>query len=152
MSELLELCDEAFGGPFVGSTFGFGVGGLQLERRSNRGARGRAGGGLILAALVPAVFGLALLVSAVIRRPLLARALATREGIAAARLTIAWGIALLTIAAGQLAGALTGFGSITSPAGFATRFGFALAAETILLGGSAAYLRRSADTTDPSQP
>jgi hypothetical protein len=62
----------------------------------------------------------ALLVSAAVRRPLLTRALATSDGIARARLTIAWGIALLAIAASQLAGALAGFGSITSPAGFAT--------------------------------
>jgi hypothetical protein len=74
---------------------------------------------LILAALVPAVFGLALLVSAAIRRPLLARPLPTNVRSAAARLTPVWGIALLAIAAGQLAGALAGFGSITSPAGFA---------------------------------
>jgi hypothetical protein len=107
------------------------------------------GGGLILSALVPAVFGLALLVSAATRRPLLARVLATSDGFAAARLTIAWGIALLGIAAGQFAGALAGFGSITSPAGFASRLGFALAAETILLGPSVAYFRRSPDTTDP---
>jgi hypothetical protein len=62
-----------------------------------------------------------------------ARALTTNDGIAASRLTIVWGIALMAIAAGQLAGALVGLGSITSPAGFATRIGFALAAETILL-------------------
>ena len=124
---------------------------LQLELRSNRGARGRVAGGLIVAALVPAVFGLALLVSVAVRRPLLARVLATTER-PAARLTLAWGIALLAIAAGQLAGALAGFGSITSPTGFATRFGLALAAETILLGASAAYLHRFAETTHPSQP
>lgn len=97
-------------------------------------------------------FGLALLVLAAIRRPLLASGLATSDGIAAARLTIVWGIDLMAMAAGQLAGALVGRGSITSPAGFATRIGFALAAETILLGASAAYLRRSVDTTDPSHP
>jgi hypothetical protein len=108
------------------------------------------GGGLIPSALVPGVFAVALLVSPAIRRPLLARVLTTSDGIAAARLTIAWGIALLGIAAGQLAGALAGFGSITSPAGFVSRFGFALAVETILLAPSVAYLRRSADTTDPS--
>lgn len=113
------------------------------EPNDSRIASHRTGVGLILAALVPALFGLALLVSAAIRRPLLARALATSDGIAAARLTIVWGIALLAIAAGQLAGALAGFGSITSPAGMASRFGFALAAETLLLGASAAYLRRS---------
>ena len=124
---------------------------LQLELRSNRGARGRVAGGLIVAALVPAVFGLALLVSVAVRRPLLARVLATTER-PAARLTLAWGIALLAIAAGQLAGALAGFGSITSATGFATRFGFALAAETILLGASAAYIRRFAETAHPLQP
>ena len=124
---------------------------LQLERRSNRAGRGRVAGGLIIAALVPAVFGLALLVSAAVRRPLLTRVVATPEG-PAARLTLVWGIALLAIAAGQLAGALAGFGSITSATGFATRFGFALAAETILLGASAAYIRRFAETAHPLQP
>ena len=125
---------------------------LQPERRSSLGARARLGAGLILAALVPAAFGLALLVSAAISRPLMARALMTTDRVAATRLTIAWGIALLGIAGGQLAGTLAGFGSITSPPGFAARLGFALAAETILLGASAAYLRRSADKTDPIQP
>jgi hypothetical protein len=103
---------------------------------------------LILAALVPAVFGLALLVSAAIRRPFLTYVLTTSQRAAATRLTIAWGIALLAIAAAQLAGAVAGFESITSPAGFATRFGSALAAETILLGASVTYLRRSAHTTE----
>jgi len=46
----------------------------------------RVAGGLIIAALVPAVFGLALLVSAAVRRPLLTRVVATPEG-PAARLT-----------------------------------------------------------------
>ena len=95
------------------------------------------------------MFGLALIVSAAIMRPFLARALTKSDGITAAWLTTAWGIALLAIAAGQLAGALAGFGSITSPAGFATRFGFALAAETILLGASVAYARRSAPGEGP---
>ena len=122
---------------------------LRFERQRDRRGGGPIGGGLILAALVPAVFGLALLVSAAIRRLLLTYVLTTSQRVAATRLTIAWGIALLAIAAAQLAGAVAGFESITSPAGFATRFGSALAAETILLGASAAYLRRSAG--DPLQ-
>jgi hypothetical protein len=125
---------------------------LQLERRASRSYRVRLGGGLVLAALVPAVFGLAILASAAIGRPLIAHILTTSNRVAANRLTIVWGIALLAIAGGQLAGALTGLGSITSAPGFAARSGFALAAETILLVASFAYVRRTADTPDPRTP
>jgi hypothetical protein len=88
----------------------------KARRRSSQSVGTRLGGGLILAALVPGVFGLALLSSAVIGRPLLARAVVTSDRGAAANVTIAWGIGLIAIAAGQLAGALAGFGSIAARA------------------------------------
>jgi hypothetical protein len=98
---------------------------------------------VILAALLPAVFGVALLLSVWMRRPLLARALKPSEQAKAAPLTIAWGFALLAIASVQMAGALAGFGAIASPTGLAARTGFALVAEALLLGASMGYLARS---------
>jgi hypothetical protein len=116
----------------------------QLERSGHRPSRTRLGGALALAALLPGVFGVALLVSAWLRRPLLARALKPCEEAKSTPLTVAWGIALLAIAAVQMAGALVGFGSIASPTGLAARTGFALVAETVLLGLSMGYLARAA--------
>jgi hypothetical protein len=97
---------------------------------------------LIVSALVPALVAVALLVSAALRRPLLARYLRPSARAAAAPLTIAWGVALLAIAAVQVTGAIVGLGSITTPGGLAARTGVALAAELIVLAASAGYLAR----------
>ena len=102
------------------------------------------GVGLALAAVLPAVFAVVFLVSAALRRPVLGPAPPQSKGEIAQRLTVVWGIALVIIAAFQGAGALVGVGSITSAAGLAARFAFALAAEIILLGATLLYLRRSA--------
>ena len=103
----------------------------------------RLGAGLVLAAVIPAVFAVVFLVSAALRRPVLRPALARGSDKIAQRVTVVWGIALLVIAASQGAGALVGVSSITSAAGLAARVAFALAAEAILLGGTLLYLRRS---------
>ena len=124
----------------------------QAERSGHPRPRARLGGALVLAALLPGVFAVALLVSAWLRRPLLARALKSSQKAKAVPLTIAWGIALLGIATVQMAGALAGFGSITSPAGMAARTGFALVAEALLLGVSMGYLARSARAPQLSAP
>jgi hypothetical protein len=122
----------------------------QLERPRHRLFRTRLVGALILAALLPGVFGVALLISAWLRRPLLAGVLNPREEPKAASMTIAWGIALLAIAALQLAVGLAGFGSIASPTGLAVRTGFALVAETVLVGVSIGYLTWSAQAAKAS--
>ena len=99
---------------------------------------------LLSAAVLPAVFGVALLVSAALRRPLLTRALAPADDARSNLLTLAWGGALMVIAAIQLAGAAAGFGSITSPAGLGIRTALALGLETRALALTTAGLRRSA--------
>jgi hypothetical protein len=87
-------------------------------------------------------------------RPLLTQYLRPSARAAAAPLTITWGVALLVIAAVQLAGAIIGLGSITSLGGLAARTGFALGAEAIVLGASAAYLARAYPVTagGPAEP
>jgi hypothetical protein len=95
---------------------------------------------LIVAAQVPALVATACLSSAALRRPLLTRYLRPSADAAAAPLPIAWGVALLAIAAAQ---AIIGLGSITTVGGLAARTGFALGAEAIVLGASAAYLARA---------
>jgi hypothetical protein len=103
----------------------------------------RLGGGLVLAAVIPAVFAVAFLVSAAMRRPVLGPALPESKAEIAHRLTVVSGIVLLVIAAVQAAGATAGLGSITTLSGLATRFAFALAAEIVVLGATLLYLRRS---------
>jgi hypothetical protein len=98
--------------------------------------------GMIVGALVPAVMAVALFASAAFHRPALARIVRPSRGPAAARLTIAWALALTGIAAVQAAGALIGLGSISSPVGLAARTGFGLAAEAVLLVATAVYLTR----------
>jgi hypothetical protein len=100
------------------------------------------GGGLVLGAVLPAVFGVLFLVSAALHRPVLARALPQYSTEIAQRLTVVWGIVLVVIGALQGAGALIGIGSITSASGLAVRFVFALIAEIVVLGATVAYLRR----------
>ena len=102
---------------------------------------------LLVAAVRPAIVGGALLVSAALRRPLLARVLAPVDVASSSLLTLVWGGALIAIAAVQVAGAATGFGSITSPTGLAIRTALALGLETILLALTAAYLRRTTAST-----
>jgi hypothetical protein len=104
--------------------------------------------GLIAGALVPAVVAVVLFVSLAVHRPLLARAVRGDGGAAAARLTLAWALALAAIAAVQAAGAMLGMGSITSPLGLAARTGFALAVEAAMLVASTFYLTVSSRKQD----
>jgi hypothetical protein len=97
--------------------------------------------GLIAGAIVPAALALALLASVALHRPLLARAAQPHRGVSATRLTVAWTLALATIAAVQGASAILGMESITTPAGFAARSGFALAVEAVALVSTAMYLK-----------
>ena len=107
----------------------------------------------LISAVIPAVAGLAFLISLAIRRPLVA--VATRRwpwltGRLAAQpshrtltgLTAAWGIGLLAAAAVQGTGALTGGLAFTSPGGFAARALIALAIEAILAVLTIAWLHR----------
>ena len=107
----------------------------------------------LISAVIPAVAGLAFLISLAIRRPLVA--VATRRwpwltGRLAAQpshrtltgLTAAWGIGLLAAAAVQGAGAITGGLTFTSPASFAARALIALAIEAILAAVTIAWLHR----------
>jgi hypothetical protein len=124
-----------------------------------------------ISAVIPAVAGLAFLISLAARRPLVA--VAARRwpwltGRTAARpphrtltgLTAAWGIGLLAAAAVQGAYALTGGLTFTSPASFAARALIALAIEAILGALTIAWLHRSpvhgprarSATADPSLP
>ena len=113
--------------------------------------------GLVAAALVsaviPAVAGLAFLISLATRRPLIA--VAARRwpwltGRPAAQpshrtltgLTAAWGIGLLAAGAVQGAGAITGGLTLTSPASFTARALIALGVEAILAALTIAWLHR----------
>jgi hypothetical protein len=91
-------------------------------------------------------------VSAWLGPPLVARALKPKREAKATPLTVASGIALVAIATVQMAGALAGFRSITSPTGVAARTGFALVAEALLLVASMSYLARSARAPQVSVP
>ena len=108
----------------------------------------------LISAVIPAVAGLAFLISLAIRRPLVA--VATRRwpwltGRLAAQpshrtltgLTAAWGIGLLAAAAVQGTGALTGGLAFTSPGGFAARALIALAIEAIQAVLTIAWLHRT---------
>jgi hypothetical protein len=66
-------------------------------------------GVLVLAAVLPAVFAVVLLVSATLRRPVLGSAFPLSKRETAQRLTVVWGIVLLMIAAVQAAGAIAGW-------------------------------------------
>lgn len=108
----------------------------------------------LVSAVIPAVTGLAFLISLAVRRPLVGvaarrwpwltgRAEAQPPRRALTGLTAAWGIGLLAAAAVQGAGALTGGPGFTSPASFAARSLLALAVEAILAAVTIAWLRRS---------
>jgi hypothetical protein len=105
--------------------------------------------GLIVGAIVPAVLALALLASVALHRPLLARAARPHRGVSATRLTVAWALALATIAAVQGASAILGMESITTPVGFAARSGFALAVEAVALVSTAMYLKSPSHRPGP---
>lgn len=126
--------------------------------------------GLAAAALVSAVIlaaaGLAFLISLAARRPLVAvaarrwpwltgRPVAQPPHRTLTGLTAAWGLGLLTAAAVQGAGAITGGLAFTSPASLAARALIALAAEAILATLTIAWLHRDPTrgaTPDPSLP
>jgi hypothetical protein len=95
--------------------------------------------GLVAGALVPAAVAAALLVSLPLRRPLLA--VRTNDPKSATRLTVAWALALVAVAAIQLGGSLLGMASITSPGDVAARTGVGLAAEAVMLVATQTYLR-----------
>jgi hypothetical protein len=108
----------------------------------------------LVSAVIPAIAGLAFVISLAARRPLVA--VAARRwpwltGRPAAQpshriltgLTAAWGIGLLAAAAVQGAGAITGGLTFASPAGFAARALIALAVEAILAVLTIAWLRRT---------
>jgi hypothetical protein len=108
----------------------------------------------LVSAVIPAVAGLAFLISLAARRPLVAvaarrwpwltgRPAAPPPHRALTGLTAAWGIGLLAAAAVQGVGALTGRLALTSPASFAARALIALAAEAILGALTITWLHRS---------
>jgi hypothetical protein len=66
--------------------------------------------------------------------------------ILATRLPAAWALALMAIAAVQLAGAVLGMGSFTRPGDLAVRTGVGLAAEMVMFIVSATYLRSRSKT------
>jgi hypothetical protein len=107
----------------------------------------------IVGSMVPALVGLAFLLSLAARRPLIAAdrwpwlsggrtgAEPARDRRAFNRLTAVWGIAMLAAGAIQGIGALTGGLAITDAASLATRALIALATEAALSAGTVAYLR-----------
>ena len=127
-------------------------------------ARGRHGAVLLAAlataaiagAVLPALAGLAFLISLARRRPLVATA-ASRWPWLAGRptgqqpgrdrrvmngLTAAWGLGMLAAGAAQGIGAVAGGLTITDPAKFAARALIALAVEAVLTAITVACLRR----------
>jgi hypothetical protein len=111
------------------------------------------GAAALVGAVIPAVVGLAFLISLAIRRPLIAVAalrwpwLTGRPAVllpsrTATGLTAAWGIVILAAAAIQGAGAITGRLTITSPASLTARALVALAAEVILAVITIVWLHR----------
>jgi len=107
----------------------------------------------LVSAVIPAVAGLAFLISLAARRPLVAVAVrrwpwltgrpAQLPRRALTGLTAAWAVGLLAAAAAQGAGALTGGLAFTSPASFTARALIALAVEAILAALTITWLRRS---------
>jgi len=97
----------------------------------------------IAGAVIPALAGLAFLISLATRRPLIGTAARRWPWLTSyppgdlprrtqAGLTAVWGIGLLAAGAVQAAGAINGSLSITNPGSFATRALIALAAEAAL--------------------
>jgi hypothetical protein len=112
----------------------------------------------VIIALVPVIFGLALLVSALARRPLIPAMLRrwprlagltppadpARLDPAAARMTVTWGVVLLATGLLQGIGAIAAGLSVTNPAGIAIRTLFALIVLVTMAVRTVGYLRRSA--------
>lgn len=112
----------------------------------------------VIIALVPVIFGLALLISAVARRPLIAALLRRWPGLvgltppadqarlrpATARMTIIWGLVLLATGLLQGIGAISAGLSVTNPDGIAIRTLFALIVLVIMSIRTVGYLRRAA--------
>jgi len=107
----------------------------------------------IVGAVIPALVGLAFLISLATRRPLIGAAVRRWPWLTSyppgdlsrrtqAGLTAAWGIGLLAAAAVQAAGAITGGLTITSPASFTTRALIALATEAALAVITIIWLHR----------
>ena len=108
----------------------------------------------VASAVLPAVAGLAFLISLAVRRPLIgvaARRWPWLTGRPAAQLphrtlaglTAAWGTGLIAAAAVQGAGAITGGLTFTTPASFAARALIALAIQAILAALTIAWLHRN---------
>lgn len=107
----------------------------------------------IVSAVIPALAGLAFLISLAIRRPLIGAAarrwpwltsyppgdLPRRTQVG---LTALWGIGMLAAGAAQAAGAISGSLTITNPASFTTRALIALAAEAALAVITVIWLHR----------
>jgi hypothetical protein len=117
----------------------------------------------IVSAVIPAVVGLAFLISLTTRRPLIAVAahrwpwLAGRPAVQPPRrtltgLTAIWAIGMLAAAAIQLAGAFTGRLPLTSPGGFSIRTLIALAVEAFLAAITIGWLRRSPAPSPQPEP
>jgi hypothetical protein len=107
----------------------------------------------IAGAVLPALAGLAFLISLAIRRPLIGAAARRWPWLTSyppgglpprvqAGLTAVWGIGLLAAGAAQAAGAINGSLTITSPGSFATRALIALAAEAALAVITVIWLHR----------
>ena len=107
----------------------------------------------LVGAVLPALAGLAFLISLATRRPLIGAAARRWPWLTSyppgglprriqVGLTAAWGIGLLAAGAAQAAGAITGGLSITSPGSFATRALIALAAEAALTVITVIWLHR----------
>ena len=107
----------------------------------------------IVGAVIPALAGLAFLISLVTRRPLIGTAARRWPWLTSyppgdlphrtqVGLTAIWGIGLLAAGAAQAAGAITGGLSITSPGSFTTRALIALAAEAALAVITIIWLHR----------
>jgi hypothetical protein len=122
----------------------------------------RLGAAAIASAVIPALAGLAFLISLAIRRPLIGAAVRrwpwltsyppgefprrTQMG-----LTAFWGIGLLAAGAVQLAGAINGGLTITNPASFTVRALIALTVEAILAAITIIWLHRKPASARPSR-
>jgi hypothetical protein len=107
----------------------------------------------IVSAVIPALAGLAFLISIAVRRPLIGAAVRRWPWLTSyppgglprriqVGLTAAWGIGLLAAGAAQAAGAITGGLTVTSPGSFASRALIALAAEAALAVITVIWLHR----------
>ena len=111
------------------------------------------GAAAIASAVIPALAGLAFLISLAARRPLIGGAARRWPWLTSyppgdlprrvqVGLTAVWGIGLLVAGALQAAGAINGGLTITSPASFITRALIALAAEAALVVVTVIWLHR----------